>query len=228
MRIKHYSYFKSNPLSLDWDSLRNDETETPYYLPYSYDKYLIRVQSPHPSIITESIISKAKTEGINKIFSIGSGIAAQEYQLKKYSDLYVAVSDYSSSILRIKAFNIFDDCMQLDILKDNIPVDKNYLVLFPRIDTEFNDSQLNLLFKKFHDKGVRYICFIPAQLMSFRVIYGEIKTLLVSLLRRKKLIFCGYTRSKSSLIKAWSQYYEIDNSSNSNLNFFFLIVKQND
>lgn len=208
MKIKHYGYFR-NPMNvLNWEVLRNDETEQPYYLPFKKDEYLKKVDVMEPSYVTQKIIDELKQRGLSKVFSIGSGIASLEYQLKKFSDLIIAVSDYNSTVLRLKEFGVFDDVFIIDALKEDIPVDDNWVVLFPRIDTEFEDHQLEELFKKCSLAGVRYICFVPAELLSFKKILGEIKVLILSLLKRKPRVFCGYVRSFNSFVSIWGKYYK--------------------
>ncbi len=209
MKIKHYNIFNGTSKVLDWESLRNDESEAHYFLPYSVEKYLKKVDRSEPSKNTAAIILEMKKLDICKIFSIGSGIASQEYQLKKFSGLPVTVTDYNSSILRLKSFDIFDNCIQLDAFKDILPVDKNSLVIFPRIDTEFDDQQLKMIFQKCSNAGVRFIWVIPAELLDVKIIAAELKILVLSILRNKPRVFCGYARSKSAFKKIWSEYYKL-------------------
>ena len=209
MRIKHFSIFKNNMETLEWEDLRNDQSEKAYFLPYTKEEYLTKVNTNGPSFTTQQILKEIEEIGLKKIFSIGSGIASQEFELKKFSDNIVTVSDYNSSILRLKQFDVFDDALLIDAFKDPLPVDKNWVVLFPRIDTEFNDDQLTQLFNKCYALGVNYICFIPAELLSIRIILAEIKIYLISLIKSKPRVFCGYARSLSSFKKTWEPNYQI-------------------
>jgi hypothetical protein len=154
MQIKHYSLFNSSSTILNWQDLRNDSNEDPYYLPFTREAYIQKVEISQEPKITNEIINICKNLKIKKIFSIGSGLAAQEYQLKKYSTIPVIVSDFTESINRLKAYNIFDDAIRLDVLNDPLPIDENMLVLFPRIDTEFNNIQLSHIFNKCFDQKV--------------------------------------------------------------------------
>lgn len=209
MQIRHYSLFNSASKTLNWESLRDDESEDAYFLPYTREAYLKKVDIEQPSQNTQQVVDACKEFLLKKIFSIGSGVAAQEYQLKKFASLPVIVSDYTDSIRRIKEFNVFDDAIQLDAFKDAFPVDKDTLVLFPRIDTEFENKQLELIFKKCFEAGVRHIWFIPAELLTMHIIAAEFKIALLSILRRKPRVFCGYARSKSAFEKIWGKYYRI-------------------
>lgn len=225
MKIKHFGIFKNGMENLSWETLRNTETERPYYLPYTKEEYLLKVEAETPSHKTQIILNEIRKSGLQNLFSIGSGIAAQEFQLKKFSSYKVIVTDYNKSIFRLKQFEIFDDAFILDALKDPLPIDETYFVLFPRIDTEFDDHQLSKLFAKCHNSGVTHICLIPAELLSIRIIVSEIKTLIISMLRRKKRIFCGYARSLGSFKKIWEPYYKLSLQYKNGQPIFFLQSK---
>jgi hypothetical protein len=227
MKIKHFGIFKNEMHSLNWEKLRNNETEKPYYLPYDKENYLLKVDTIEPSLSSQKILHYIKNTGLTKIFSIGTGIASREYQLKKFSDYKVVVSDYNSSVCRLKRFEIFDDALMLDAFRDPLPIDSTWIVLFPRIDTEFDDSQLKALFAKCYKLGVIHICFIPAELLSLRVIFAEFKTLLISIIKRKPRVFCGYARSMSSFKEIWGEYYEVSKKNKTDQQFFFLEAKFN-
>jgi hypothetical protein len=224
MKIKHFGIFHNKMNTLDWESLRNDETEKPYYLPYNKEAYLSKVESDDLSS-TKIILQEIEKTGLKKIFSIGSGIASQEYQLKKISDYLVVVTDYNSSVLRLKQFEVFDEVLILDAIQDPFPVDESWVILFPRIDTEFDDHQLSKLFAKCHSSGVIHICFIPAELLSLRIIIAEIKTLLISIIKNKSRIFCGYARSMKSFKEIWGPYYQLSKQYKTDRQIFFLHAK---
>ncbi|KAA9041463.1 hypothetical protein FW778_05410 [Ginsengibacter hankyongi] len=225
MRIKHFGVFKNQMKALDWEILRNDQTEGPYYLPYQKKDYLLRVEATEPSLSTKIILQEIERIGLKKVFSIGSGIAIQEYQLKKFSKCKVVVTDYNPSVMRLKQFQIFDDAFILDAFKDPLPVDKSWVVLFPRIDTEFDDFQLNELFEKCHKSGINSICFIPAELLSFRIILAEIKTFVISMIKGKPRVFCGYARTLGSFRKLWDPYYILARKFKTDKAIFFLQAK---
>lgn len=163
---------------------------------------------------------------INKIVSIGAGRCGLEYHLKSNLDLSVIVTDTTDSILRIKNFNIFDDAYQLNLLDDpsKLDIDANTLVLLSRIDTEFDDNNFKELFGVLNNKNVKYITLIPAELLSLKIIIAELKILLISILKNKKRVFCGFARSKSEFQKAWQNKYK-ESSRNSTDKIFQLIQK---
>lgn len=222
MKIKHYSCFNNSGKQLDWAALRNDNAEPSYFLPFTVNEYLLKIGATPLSQTAKIIIEAFNEIGYKKMFSVGSGIASIEYQIKQNSDLFIAVSDYNTSVLRLKKFEIFDEAIILDIFLDPLPFDKSFVILLPRIDTEFDDQQLRFLFEKFHLKGIRYIFFIPANLLSFKTIIAEFKILIYSIVKKKFRIFCGYSRSKSSFIKLWNPYYKIENEYCTDKKFFLL------
>ncbi|MEI8128563.1 MAG: hypothetical protein WCG95_02995, partial [bacterium] len=177
---------------------------------HSKKEYLEKVENVKPNITQKRIIEFCETKGINRIFSIGSGIASLEYCLKKLSKIPVIVSDYDSSICRLKEFKIFDDVLQIDALNDILPIDENTLVIFARIDTEFEDESLKLIFQKCKIAGVKYIWFIPAELINIRILLAEFKIFLICKLLNKKRVFCGYARTKKAFINLWSEFYKIE------------------
>jgi hypothetical protein len=210
MKIKHYSIFNNYYDQLNWNKLRNSKDEFQYFLPYTKEDYILKVDTNKPNFEIQAILNFCIQNDIKKIVSIGSGIAAREYSLKKFSNIKVIVTDYDKSILRLKEFKIFDDVYNIDAINDNLPIDDQTLVIFSRIDTEFTDSNLSKLFSKCNSSQVNYIWFIPAELISLKIIFAEIKIYLISKLYNRQRLFCGYARSKSSFIKLWKKHYKIE------------------
>ena len=225
MRIKHYSIFKNEKGTINWENLRNDETEKPYYIPYTKEKYLLKVAADEPSQSTKIILKEIEKTGLTKIFSIGSGIASQEYQLKKFSDYSISISDYNSSVLRLKQFDVFNDALVLDAFNDPLPIDGSWIMFFHRIDTEFDDYQFVKLFAKCHSMGIKHICLVPAELLSFKIILAEINVLLNSVIKGRPRVFCGYARSLSSFKKIWHPYYKLEKIYKTDKQIFFLQSK---
>lgn len=222
MKIKHYSCFNNLGKELDWEVLRNDNAEPSYFLPFTLNEYLLKAGAIPLSQTAKTIIEKLNGIGYKKIFSVGSGIALLEYQIKQNSDLFVAVSDYNTSALRLKKFELFDKAILLDVFLDPLPFDESFVILFPRIDTEFDDQQLRFLFEKCYLKGIKYIFFIPANLLSFETIIAELKIWIYSIIKKKHRVFCGYCRSKNAFINLWNPYYKIAMEFKTDKRFFFL------
>lgn len=209
MKIKHYSLFKSDMQVLDWNQLRENPEEMPYYLPFNSEDYIKKANEYVEKKYVTKIINCILKEHYNKVFSIGAGVACLEYAIKTNSNLFVGVSDFTESIERLKKFDVFDEAIKLDIIKDKLPFDSKSILLMSRIDTEFSDEQLLLLFEKLKNTGIKNIIFIPAQKISMKLILIEIKKRVISLLKRKKLVFCGYSRSMGSFKKIFGNYYKL-------------------
>jgi hypothetical protein len=207
MKIKHYSIFNNSLEALNWEFLRNNPEDYAYYIPDEKSEYLKIVDTNLPSEFSKNIVEFCRQNNLTNVFSIGSGIGYLEYQIKKYSSLKVIISDNNDSIYKIKKFALFDDALKLDAFNDNLPVDANSLVIFPRIDTEFEDDQLRILFEKCNKLGVVFILFLPAELLSIKILLAEFKIYLIAMITSKKRIFCGYARSYSHFRKIWGGHY---------------------
>lgn len=109
LKMKHFGLFYNNQNDINWSDLRNNKNLLDYYLPYSKIDYISKVHIEEPSEIAKHIIFLNKTNKLNFLLSIGSGISALEYQIKKFSKISIVVTDNNDSILRLKDFNIFDN-----------------------------------------------------------------------------------------------------------------------
>jgi hypothetical protein len=209
MKIKHHSIF--NELStdtIDWSVIRSNKKEKGYYLPDNLDVYLKERKNENKyegTVIEISNIIKSKS--IKRVVSLGSGIAALEYHLKNGLEIQVEVSDLDHSIKILDSFKIFDKVFALDLKSDFKIEAKDSLVILSRIDTELTDKELKNLFERLNFSSANLIYFIPAQPLNFFTIVREIKIILYSILKRKKRVFCGYSRSKKSFINSWTRNY---------------------
>ena len=218
MKIKHHSVF--NELStntIDWSIIRSNKKEKGYYLPDNLDIYLKDRKSEKKYEGTVKEISNIiKANSIKRVVSLGSGIAALEYHLKNALEIQVEVSDLDHSIKILDSFKIFDKVFLLDLRSDFKIESKDTLVLLSRIDTELTDKELKTLFDRLNMSGANLIYFIPGQVLNLPTIVREIKIILYSFFKKKKRVFCGYSRSKKSFINSWKSSYkhELLNSNN--------------
>lgn len=227
MKINHYALFEELTTDqIDWNYLRESDVEAPYFIPYDKDSYLKLISNLDFAYYVDTLKKYCQQNNISKIISIGSGRCGLEYHLKLNTDLNIVVTDTTDSILRIKSFEIFDDALQLNLLEDSsaLVVDSNTLILLSRIDTEFDDNNFKKLFELLSIKDVKYISLIPAELLSFKIIIAELKIFLISILKNKKRVYCGFARSKSEFINAWKMFYK-ENLAFSNNKIFQLSKK---
>ena len=224
MKIKHYSLFNHELDKINWDVLREDIAEPHYFVPKAKSAYLERVQKSGLSGSIQQMINKIQELGCKKVFSLGCGIATTEYQIVSNSNLRMIVSDNTNSIKRLQTFDIFEECLFLDMLNDEYIIDEDTIVLLHRIDTEFNDEDLVLLFEKLANYNAKYICFVPTNPKVLSILLNELKVLMLSILKSKKKTLCGLSRSKSSLVKLWKNKYEIVYEYSDEATFYLLKI----
>ena len=217
MKIKHHSIFNNfNSDQINWNKIRNDPNEKEYFIPTEKAEYIDQAsfQNPYKGIISEILLIIHKFK-IKKIFSLGSGRAHLEFRLKQ-KNLSIQISDSDDSMDRIKAFDIFDNVFKLSF-DEVLPKISNFkgLVLMSRIDTELSDNELIEMFNTMAKIKIKYIFFIPAQLLTFKSLIIEIYLRIKSLFFKKKLVFCGYSRSKNLFSKIWGKHYVSSQTKNS-------------
>ncbi len=228
MKIKHYALFEElTSDQIDWNYLRESNLEALYFIPYDKESYLKLISNLDFAYYVDSLKKYCHKNNISKIISIGSGRCGLEYHLKLNTELNIIVTDTTDSILRIKSFGIFDDAIQINILENSsvLSIDSDTLILLSRIDTEFDDNNFKKLFEILSIKNVKHISLIPAELLSFKIFVAELKILLISILKNKKRVYCGFARSKSKFIKAWKMFY-FENTAFSNKKIFQLLNKK--
>lgn len=219
MKIKHHSIFNDLKTdNIDWEKLRDNPKEIHYYIPKNKNEYISFVQAQGQYKKTCQELRKVINEyRITNILSLGCGRAHLEYNLSKMVDIKIDVSDLTESIIKIKSFKIFNNAYLLDFSK-KFKLEKNeyQLVLLSRIDTELSDNQLEDLFESLYNSNIKYIYFIPAELLNFKTLLVEIKLFIKSLLYRKKRVFCGFARTEKSLISKWKGFYNFKKDSQNN------------
>ena len=225
MKLKHYSIFNKHKESkINWNYLRDNKNEKDYFIPLNEEDFLKIFESEkYVQIIdsTKKYIDKFK---IDRIISLGSGRSSLEYQLKLKTGVYTVISDITESILRLKKLDFFDEILFIDFTKKfELKLSSSTLVLLSRIDTELSDSQIKNLFINLYHQKVKYILFIPAQLISIKSILVQFYIILKAVILKKPLVDCGYSRSRSSFKKLWKEFYDIH--TNYNYKYLFLINK---
>lgn len=219
MRIKHHSIFKNLKKNvIDWEQLRNDPSENSYFLPETKSTYIELCNQNLDENLTSSINKILKANSIDEVFSLGSGRAILEFHLSKSKN--ITVSDSSSSILKLKNFEIFNNVYHLNLFDALEKIKPKQLVLLGRIDTELDDQDLKLLFKKLYNKGNKII-FIPAQKLTLKTFLIEYYIRLKASFFLKKLVFCGYSRTLIRFKKLWGKEFKM-----LNLGRFYFLTPQ--
>ena len=222
MKIKHHSVFNELATNtIDGSIIRSNKNGKEYYLPDNLDIYLKDRKSEKKYKGTVKEISNIiKSNGIKRLVSLGSGLAALEFHLKNTLEIQVEVSDIDYSIKILDSFKIFDKVFPLDLRSDFKIEAKDSLVLLSRIDTELTDKELKTLFDRLNLSGANLIYFIPAQVLNLSTLFREIKIILYSFLKKKKRVFCGYSRSKKSFINSWKRTYKHESLNSNNFLLF--------
>ena len=217
MKLSHKMIFEYHPdKELNWDKLRESKKNKFYWIPNSEKEYLDQRKLTYLDAVRIRFLSNYIQENkLTQIFSIGSGRANFEYFLKTEIKIVTIVTDYSQTIKKLEKFKIFDQIKILDAKKDfKIEKPNKTLVILSRIDTEFSDKDLYKLVKNLSDNGVDNIYFIVAQLLTLKTFFIEIKIRILAIIREKKLINCGVSRSKSEFISLFSNHYNISTIDN--------------
>ena len=218
MKIKNYTIYDRR-MTKNWNSLRDSKDQKDYFIPLNKKDYLIKLNSYDPDKkVINDFSDLVQRDRIKKIISFCSGSCNIEYYLMKKFNLNCEVSDTSASIKRINDFKIFHKASFIDITKEfKIDVDNNVIVLLSRIDTEFEDYQLENFFRKMYDYRVNYIYFIPAEIFTLKTILVKIKILITCFLRFRRPVSWGYVRSFYGFNKLWKEYYQIISKSTKGL-----------
>lgn len=172
-----------------------------------------------------------KNNNSEVLFSVGSGGAGVEYQIKKnIPNLRMVCSEYAEdSVRRLK--NVFleaEDVIFFDILKSswndvkNKYAGKNLLVFMYRIDINFSDEEMKDIFIKLHDSKIDKILIILCGRLTIRGIFNRFFRRIKWVLTNTKYVFAGYVRTEKTYISFWDKYYEYDKMDFEGLQGFLL------
>jgi hypothetical protein len=234
--IKHYYDFdannekiNSNLLSKEsWDIIRTEDIETPFSIPKDRLKWLDKCLSCSMYRVAKEIIYITKKYNLTNVTSAGVGIAALEFNIKKYCpSIKLICLDYApQAIKRLK--HVFIECDQIsefDITSKVWENNDNTLYLLNRISTEFDDMQLEEIFFNMFSSNIKYICLIPTELLNLKIALKEKSRYLINKMSKKKMSFAGYMRTKDSFESLWSKYYQIEEFIEVEENSLFLLKR---
>lgn len=153
---------------------------------------------------------------IQRIFSVGSGGAALEYQLKQLMpELHIVCSDYSTVTVEAlkKVFIECDDVIQFDIQKGNWSevreryIKEDGLCLIYRIDAGLSDGEWCEIFKRMADSGVARTLIIPTGTLTLLSVYNRKSRELKWRLNGTPIVWSGYIRTKKRFQEQWRDFY---------------------
>lgn len=181
------------------------------------------------------IVILLQDKKISRIFSVGTGGAALEYQIKKLMPgVSIVCSDYSTlTVERLKkVFFESDGIIQFDVLKDNWrEIQEKYLgedglCLMYRIDASFNDKEWSDIFKYMADAGIQKILIIPTGTLTVLSIYNRKSREIRWFLKRIPIVFSGYIRTAKRFQQYWHSMYSEEDMVLGGLKSFFLTNTQ--
>lgn len=247
--MRHYQIFgestrlmKNNALDSgeSWDALRADH---PFFsISPEREEWLaaseVRIQKDgQDSRLIErarDIAALIKQKGTDRIFSVGVGGAALEYQLKKLiPDVPIVCSDYSEvTVDRLrKVFIEADGIIRFDALNGDWAemnekyMGKNGLCIMYRIDASFSDAEWKKIFRRIHGGGIAAVLYIPTGTLTFLSVYNRKSREIGWFLRRIPAVFSGYIRTRKRFEEYWKNLYGTDERTLGGLKSFLLIKK---
>ncbi len=158
-----------------------------------------------------AIVRFASSRGYHGIVSVGAGRALVEYHIKRLApELHLTCTEYSPKVVeRLKrVFEEADEVTEFDITSS--PWSRfrpGSLVLFNRLDTELDDRQWREVFRNTASSGVKDILMVATGFLTPRTLLAEIWSRVVGLIKRRRLTFAGYTRTKARFCELWQPHF---------------------
>jgi hypothetical protein len=205
-----------------WDELRISDPH--FSIPNNREEWIrvcnseIKKDGQDGAILdrTNTVVEIIQKLGIQQVFSIGSGSAGLEYQIKKrLPQLHLVCSEYSSvNVAALKqVFIECDNVVYFDLnsspYEDIVKLSHNQdpLVIINRVDIHLSNNELNQIFKKLYDAGITHVLIILCGVVTIRGIWNRMAQRFYWNKEGKRPAFAGHLRSKVSFPHFWSQYY---------------------
>jgi hypothetical protein len=214
LTIKYYAEFpniKGSLLSKEsWDSVRlNGESYLSF--PVNRDAWLQRCADPELVQRAEGIIKLCQELPLTRIFSVGVGCGYLECNLKLLAPrVHLTCSEYASKTVE-KLREYFPECDSIQVfdMSGEWKASKNTLYVLHRVDTEFTDLQWKSIFRNMSNSGVEYILFVPSHFLTPAMALRRKLGYMAMLLRLKKPVIAGYSRTKGSFESLWLSHYRL-------------------
>jgi hypothetical protein len=157
------------------------------------------------------IVGLCREQGLKRVFSIGSGIAAVEYFIKDDDPaLHLTCTDYApKATARLRSvFQECDDVFVFDMMRDEWQLAPDTLYLLHRVDTELSDPEWRSCFERMATGAISPVLIVASELLTpekrkrMRHIYLSRK------LHRRPLTFSGYLRTRDAFKALWKRNYD--------------------
>ncbi len=202
-----------------WDQLRRDH---PYFsLPGNRGSWIEMCESAADKDGIDGrlgdraadIIEQLQLQGIDSLFSAGSGNAALEYHIKKQCPaLQVVCSDHAPQTVATlrTVFTECDDVVEFDLLARDWERahGEHRVVMINRVDPLFTNRQWKAIFRNAHQAEVTKILFIPAWILTLSTLWALKRRRLMWRLRRVPVIFTGWIRTMTTVERFWRPLYD--------------------
>ncbi len=185
----------------------------------------------------QDIVSLLRHERIERIFSVGAGGAALEYQIKKLMpEVSIVCSDYSKvTVERLRrVFTESDGVVEFDIIDgDWRKIQDAYLgpksaCMIYRIDASFSDKEWTHIFGCLAAASVSAVLVIPTGTLTLLSIYNRKKREIRWFFKKIPIVFSGYLRTKHRFREQWSRWYSDKEYSFGGLTGFLLHKEDGD
>lgn len=150
---------------------------------------------------------------IKNVFSVGSGGAGLEYQIKKMKpEITLTCSEYSKvnvDLLR-KVFLECDSIIPFDINTKEWPAElkrKDSLCLIYRLDASFTDNEWERIFKNMFDCGVQNILYIPTNFLTILSFFIRLRQRFLWKINNQPISFAGHLRTRKTFESYWKDFY---------------------
>lgn len=194
-----------------WDSLRLETGDSAFSVPADRESWLARCQKNRGYAERARTISTVLREaGAERVISIGAGVAVLEYHLtEQSSDLDLVVSDYSpGTVERLDDItNEFEAVVEFDLLEDSPEPWVGRWFLIHRVDTDLSDAEWRSVFDRLHRHGVEQIIFVPAGVLTPRVLVRTLFGTLRARLPGADYTLAGYVRTPDRIEALWRGRY---------------------
>lgn len=217
MKIKHYYSFDekdSGKKELDelnssnWDMLRINKEASPFAIEREIGDYEKNCNSCLEYREAAEIICRLWNDYKlgKRLVSLGCGKGIEEWHIKRLMpELYVKCTDYTRESLKLleKVFVACDEFGIFDMLEEDDygSLEQDDTLLMYRVSTEFSIYQWKEIFDKLYRRGVKYVVFVPAEILTLRIAINEKKMQFCNWLKHRKNTFSGWMYSKRDYIR---------------------------
>lgn len=231
MELRHYYPSNQNLSSkIDftkaaaWDQARDEDEH--FVIPRDREVWIRKCEVPgfHDSA-TGDLVARAyaiidlvgERSHPDTIISVGSGLGALEYHIKRLSPKSrVFCSDFSEETVKRLSL-VFQECEGVRLfniaahkISDVFPDErKDSLVLMHRVDPHLSNDEWRHVFDNFHKDGVELILFVPHRFLTWKYAIRSKLREFVCRLQRRPLALSGYIRTKSDFTQMWNGLYDV-------------------